>query len=314
MTWACTPEAWEALAALAAAVLLDAVYPRHRGILLLVHPVRTGFLLARRLAPGYSSTLRGFLAWIIVVAAHLAPAALLLCSLQGVVWLAAAVIVLKYSLSLRLLLDHAIAVARLLEEDHLEEARRELANIVRRPTSTLPRHLVASAALESVAENLVDGYTGPLTYYPLLGPIGALAFRIANTLDAALGYKTPEYLKAGRIPAGIDTILAYPAARLTALAIILAAPLAGGNAMRAIEVWRRYHDATESRNAGHPMAALAGALGVRLEKPGVYVINPQGREPGPSDVRRGVRLALYAALAYTLVVSAVIVFLAERLA
>ncbi len=300
MTQACTPGAWEALAALAAALLLDTLYPRHEGLLLAVHPVRTGFILARRLAPEYSSTLRGLAATLVVLTVHLAPWLALLCTLHGPLWLLAAVAALKFSLSLRLLLDHALRVASLLEDGMLDEARRELSNIVRRPTGSLPGHLVASAALESVAENLVDGYTGPIAYYPLLGPLGSLLFRAVNTLDAALGYKTPEYIKAGRVPAALDTLMAYIPARLTALAIALAAPLAGGSVLGAVRCWARCHGLTESRNAGHPMAALAGALGVRLEKPGVYVINPEGRPPGPRDVRRGVALAVYAALLYTL--------------
>jgi adenosylcobinamide-phosphate synthase len=102
--------------ALAAALLLDYAYPRHGGLLLRVHPVHTAFVMARRLAPPWSSAARGVAAWLAVMAAHLAPAFALLyasCSLLGRAgWLAAAVIIYKHSIAVRLLDIHASQTAR----------------------------------------------------------------------------------------------------------------------------------------------------------------------------------------------------------
>ena len=281
------------------ALVLDIVYPRHEGLLLRVHPVHTAFLAARRLAPPGSGVARGAAAWAVVMAAHIAPAAALLYASWRLLgppgWVAAASLVYKHSLSLRLLLDHVSRVAGHLETGRLGEARAEVSQIVRRDTSRLGSGHVASATLESLAESLVDGFTSPLLYAALAGPLGALAQRIANTLDGALGFTTPDYLRAGRASAWADTALNYLPARLTALTLALTAPLAGGSPSTALGVVAAFHGTTRSRNAGYPISAMAGALGVCLEKPGEYTVNTSAPCPGASDVRRGLRLAMAAA-------------------
>ncbi len=296
------------LAALLIALVLDYAYPRHRGLSLAVHPVHTSFLLARRLAPPYSSALRGALAWLAVMASHLAVAASLLYAAWRILgapgWVVAAALVYKHSISLRLLLQHSARTASLLGSGRLGEARLEVSNIVRRDTSSLSGGHVASAAIESVAESLVDGFTSPLLYAALLGPLGALAQRVANTLDGALGFKTPEYINAGRLSAYADTVLNWIPARLTGLLIALAAPLAGGSVSGALHAMARWGASTESRNAGYPMASMAGALGVCLEKPGSYRLNPQAPCPGPGDVYRANRVAIAAAALTLLLVAA----------
>jgi len=276
--------------ALAAALLLDYAYPRHEGLALALHPVHTAFLMARRMAPPYSGVARGTLAWLAVMASHLAPAALLLyaaCKLLGPPgWVVVATLVYKHSIAVRLLDIHASRTASALEEGDLDAARAEAQNLVRRPTAGLGEGHVASAVVESIAESLVDSVASPLLYASILGPLGALAQRIANTLDGALGFKTPEYIKAGEASAYADTILNYIPARLAALTIALTAPLARGSlrgALKAVGLWR---GATESRNAGYPLSAAAGALGVCLEKPGHYKINPGAPCPTPEAVGR----------------------------
>jgi adenosylcobinamide-phosphate synthase len=101
--------------ALAAALLLDYAYPRHEGLALAVHPVHTAFIMARRVAPPYSGVARGVLAWLVVMASHLAPAALLLyaaCRLLGPQgWVVAAILVYKHSIAARLLDLHASKTA-----------------------------------------------------------------------------------------------------------------------------------------------------------------------------------------------------------
>ena len=286
--------------AIVLALALDIVYPRHEGLLLQVHPVHTAFLAARRLAPPGSGVARGAAAWAVVMTAHLAPAAVLLYAswrlLGPAGWVVSASLVYKHSLSLRLLLDHVSRVAGSLGAGKLGEARAEVSQIVRRDTSRLGPGHVASAALESLAESLVDGFTSPLLYAALAGPLGALAQRIANTLDGALGFTTPDYLRAGRASAWADTVLNYLPARLTALALALTAPLAGRSPSTALKVVARFHGATRSRNAGYPISAMAGALGVCLEKPGEYTVNTGSPCPGAPEVRRGLRLAVAAAV------------------
>ena len=296
--------------ALAAALLLDLAYPRHSGILYLIHPVRLAYLAARKLAKPYSGIAAGVMAWLVVTLSILAPAALALClaSHYPVLWLALSIAILKFSASLKLLLDTVRRVASSLAEGRIDEARSTVGEIVRRPTRRLGAPLVASAAIESLAENLVDGYTSPISYYPLLGPLGPLLQRVANTLDGAIGYRTPEYERVGKASAHIDTLLNYIPARLTALLIALASPLAGGSLRGALRAWAKWRGSTESLNAGHTIAAMAGALGVRLEKPGHYIINPEARHPTPSDVDRAVKIAVITATAYTLIILALVLF------
>ncbi|MET1100994.1 MAG: CobD/CbiB family cobalamin biosynthesis protein, partial [Pyrodictiaceae archaeon] len=161
--------------------ILDYAYPYHRGILLSIHPVHTVFMAAKRLAPPYSSRLRGAVAWLIVTLAHLGLYAGLLYAaymLSPWAWVIASAWVLKNSFSLRLLLDSVTEVAYHLESGRLDEARRVAQGLVRRNVYVLGPGHVASAALESLAESLVDGYTSPLFYAVLFGPLGALFQRI----------------------------------------------------------------------------------------------------------------------------------------
>jgi adenosylcobinamide-phosphate synthase len=162
--------------------------------------------------------------------------------------------------------------------------------LVRRRTSSLGEGHVASAAVESVAESLVDSVVSPLLYASILGPLAALAQRLANTLDGALGFKTPEYIEAGRLSAYADTVINYIPARLAAATIALTAPLAGGGVLRSLRAVALWAGATESRNAGYPLSAAAGALGVCLEKPGHYKINPRAPCPGPRSIRGALRI------------------------
>ena len=292
-------------AALAVTVTLDILYPRHSGLAYVVHPVRISYYMALRLAKPYSSVARGVAVWMAVVAVILAPAMLALrtaWAYSGYLWVAVSAAIMKFSVSLKLLLDTCREVYARLGRGDLEGARRVVGEIVRRDTSRLDPHGVASAAIESLAENLVDGYTSPLLYYPILGPIGPLLQRIANTLDGAIGYRTPEYERVGKFSAHMDTVINYVPARLTAALIMLLSPLVGGSPRRAFGVWRRWRSATESVNAGQVLAATAGALDVRLEKLGHYVINAEGRAPLPGDIAKALVLARYVAVFYIVIV------------
>jgi adenosylcobinamide-phosphate synthase len=127
----------------------------------------------------------------------------------------------------------------------------------------------------------------------------AAAYRAANTLDALWGYRDSEFEQLGKTAARLDDVLNLVPARVTALAIILAARALprrqGFDARGALEVWRADRGRTASPNAGHPMAAMAGALGVRLEKQGDYVLGASRRPPVAADIERAVTLGSAAA-------------------
>jgi adenosylcobinamide-phosphate synthase len=177
-----------------------------------------------------------------------------------------------------------------LGRDDLAGAREGLRSLVSRDTTSLSATLMAAAAIESVAENSSDSVVAPLFYYGLWGLPGAVAYRVVNTLDAMLGYRTPRYELLGKAAARLDDVANLVPARLTGALIVLAAPAAGGSVGAAAAALRRDHGRTASPNAGWPMAAAAGALGVTLEKVGQYRLNRGGREPGAVDVRRSIDL------------------------
>jgi adenosylcobinamide-phosphate synthase len=210
--------------------------------------------------------------------------------------LGAEIFLLKSSLAMRALAAAAIAVARALSRGDLDAARAALRSLVSRDVSALSAPLLAAAAIESVAENTSDSVVAPLFYWALLGVPGALAYRAANTLDALIGYHgETEWL--GKPAARLDDALNLAPARITAALLVAASALAASPA-NALRVWLRDGAATESPNAGRPMAAMAGALGVELEKIGCYRLGAGGGAPGAGDIGRAVLvMALACALA-----------------
>jgi len=297
----------EFLLVLALAYLGDAVYPYHRGLSLAVHPVHTAYFMAVRLGRRYTSKLRGALTWISVVFLHLAVygLALYLASrVHRVVWVLLSAYILKTSASLKLLVDIVRYCADCLESGDLNCARYWAQQVVRRNVYELDGEHVASAAVESLAESLVDGYASPLLYYAFLGPLGALLQRLANTLDGALGFRYGGYEDVGWFSAKADTVLNYLPARLVALTLVLLAPLVGGSLRHAYRTWARFSRSTESVNAGHPMSAMAGVLGTRLEKVGHYSLGEPLRRLDHRAVRDGIRVALLCSATWIAVVLA----------
>jgi adenosylcobinamide-phosphate synthase len=123
-----------------------------------------------------------------------------------------------------------------------------------------------------MAENLIDFKLSPMMSFALFGITGAIAFRAINTLDGMVGFKDKEHINIGWFSANLDTIVNYIPTRLTALLMIVAAAIIGKDAKNAWRVAHRDHRKTPSRNHGWPMAAMAGALRVQLEKPDQYVL------------------------------------------
>ena len=197
---------------------------------------------------------------------------------------------LKPAFAVRELFRAAARVGSALEAGDLPAARRWLRWLVSRDPSQLEPPLLAAAAVESVAENASDSAVAPLLYFTLFGLPGAMVYRAANTMDAMLGYRNERYEHLGKAAARLDDLLNLAPARLTGALITLAAAVTGGDAARASRIMFRDSALTASPNAGWPMAASAGALGVRLEKVGHYRLHADGRAPQAGDVSRGVAL------------------------
>ena len=175
-------------------------------------------------------------------------------------------LLLKTTIAIRGMEKHAKSVIKSLDEGNLDLARTHLSMIVKRNTKNLDKNHVLSGVLESISENTVDGITGPLFYYSLFGLPGAFVYRVINTADSMIGYKTDIFKNVGWFAATCDSILNYIPSRLTGIIMIISAALLQNNWRESYKVMIRDGKKTESPNAGYPMAALAGALETKFEK------------------------------------------------
>nr|WP_238535969.1 cobalamin biosynthesis protein [Candidatus Nitrosopumilus koreensis] len=176
------------------------------------------------------------------------------------------ILLLKTTIAIKGMERYAMAVVKSLEMDNLDSARANLSMIVKRNTSNLDKNHIISGVLESVSENTVDGITGPLFYYAIFGLPGAFMYRIINTADSMIGYKTDIFKNLGWFAATCDTVLNYIPSRLTGFVMIISSALLQNNWKESYKTMIRDGKKTESPNAGYPMAALAGALGTKFEK------------------------------------------------
>lgn len=194
-------------------------------------------------------------------------------------------VVLKLTISVRGLHKAANQVYNALITSNIIEARNMLAwHLVSRNTDQLSESQVSAATVESIAENISDGIIAPLFYYGLGGIPSALCYRFINTADSLLGYHDPVHEWLGKIPARTDDIANFLPARLTGLLVVIAAWLNQRNAMRAWKTMLSDAQRTLSPNAGYPMSAMSGALGIALEKEGVYNLGNGFPKTQPADI------------------------------
>lgn len=252
--------------------------------------------------------------FLVAIVAAIGLAAQNLLAPLGILGWIVAVILVAIFLAGRSLVDHVGAVASALETSGLDAGQNAVSRIVGRDPQALDEAGVARAAIESAAENLSDGFVAPALWYLLLGLPGLLIYKAVNTADSMIGHRTPRHHTFGWAAARLDDLVNWPAARLTALLIGLAAPAAGGSLINAFAIARRDGHLHASPNAGWPEAAMAGALGLRLGGPRSYqgmtvdaqALNPEGRdEATPADIRRSLRLTVAAGALLWVVVLAI---------
>ena len=195
----------------------------------------------------------------------------------------------------------------------LDEGRQQVARIVGRDTSELSAQEVRTAALETLAENLSDGVVAPLFWFALLGVPGMLTYKMINTLDSMIGYRTTRYRDFGCWAARIDDIANYIPARLTALLMVVS----GGKGVSLFSFIMKYARCHASPNSGYPEAALAGILNCRfggshyyfgelIEKP---YIGDNDRQLTTADMRTAIcitRITELLAVVFTLLAVALI--------
>ena len=195
--------------------------------------------------------------------------------------------------------------------DHsLAEGRRQVARIVGRDTSQLSAQEIRKAALETLAENLSDGVVAPLFWFILLGVPGMMTYKMINTLDSMIAYRTERYREFGTVAARIDDVANYLPARLTAFLMVMVA--GRPHLLRFVSKYGNHH---ASPNSGYPESALAGILncqfggthsyfGEVIEKP---TIGYNDRPLNSSDMERACRINLFTEIVMMLLVLCILV-------
>jgi adenosylcobinamide-phosphate synthase len=215
----------------------------------------------------------------------------------------------------RSLYQHVARVRLAFAEGGLAGARQAVAMIVGRDPEQLDEAGVCRAAIESCAENFSDGVVAPVFWLALLGLPGLIAYKAINTADSMIGHRTERYEAFGWAAARLDDLVNLVPARLSALLLACAAPVAGGSIATSWRIVRRDASHHRSPNAGWPESAMAGALGLPLAGPRRYAqhtvddpfLNAEATsEARPDDIGRALDLyvaacvieaAIYAALA-----------------
>jgi adenosylcobinamide-phosphate synthase len=187
--------------------------------------------------------------------------------LDEITWLYLIVnsIFVYYGLANRSLITEGSKVFSVLENEGLEAGRRQLSRIVGRDTSRLTAQQIRIAVLETMSENLSDGVVAPLFYYAIGGLPGMMAYKMINTLDSMLGYRSERYEWFGKFAARLDDIANFVPARLTACLMILVTGSQNG-----LDFVLKFGNKHKSPNAGYPEAALAGILDCRFGGPNIY--------------------------------------------
>ncbi len=179
-------------------------------------------------------------------------------------------ILMSSLLAQKSLADHVGNVGAGLDQG-LEQGRAAVSHIVGRDTKALDQHGVARSAIESLAENFSDGVVAPVFWALFFGLPGMLAYKMINTTDSMIGYKSERYLHFGRFAAELDDAVNWLPARLSGLLIAIASlSMSGGNLRKSLKAMRRDARNHRSPNAGWPEAAMAGALDMRIAGPRSY--------------------------------------------
>jgi adenosylcobinamide-phosphate synthase len=233
------------------------------------HPLvafgRLATRLEARMNTGFRARPAGILAWLAAIVPPVAIAWLLVSVLPFALACAVHAALLWFALGGKSLREHIAPIARALGFGDLAAARTLTARIVSRETADADEAALSRAAVESALENGNDAIFGALFWFAVAGGPGALAFRLANTLDAMWGYRTPRYLRFGWAAARFDDVLNFVPARLTAASYALL-----GDTRTAWHCWRTQAPSWDSPNAGPVMASGAGSLNVLIGGPAVY--------------------------------------------
>jgi adenosylcobinamide-phosphate synthase len=219
--------------------------------------------------------------------------------INSILYIIIGAILFKSTFAIKCMRTYTVPIAKALKEGDLEEARKYLPYIVRRDPNSLNEEQIVSAAVESIAESTTDGITGPFFFFAFLGVPGAFIYRVINTHDSMVAYKTPELRNIGWFSAKMDTAANYIPARLTALLMVVSAGVIGKNAKESWRILKRDRNKTVSPNAGYTISAMAGALETQLAKPGYYALGDKG-SLDTDDIFKALRIMEISALLFGL--------------
>ena len=224
------------------------------------------------------------------------------------------IILLSSTFSVNMLLQTAMDVKDALDEG-IDKARQLVSYLVSRDTDELTESFIVSATIESMTENITDSYVAPVFYYFIFGflilyfPIDnglfylllvPMFYRISNTLDAMLGYKTDELSDIGYVPAKIDDVLNYIPSRISGIFVVISAYMLNLDGKNAYRIMRRDARKCPSPNSGYTMATTAGALNIQLIKKETYILGDNNKDITADDISKAVKLSKLTILLFTI--------------
>lgn len=215
-----------------------------------------------------------------------------------VAWLIASALLFKTTFAVKSMHQHALPILEYLSKGDIENARKRVAMMVSRNVKSLDREHIISAAIESISENIVDGITSPCFFLGIGGIPIAITYRVINTLDAMVGYQNNKYKNVGWFSAKLDDLANWFTARFTVFFIALAALLLRKNWRLSIRVAMQHHGRTRSPNSGWPIAAMAGALNIKLEKINQYVIGEGMLPRDPQMIQEALKIMKISSLLF----------------
>ncbi len=206
-------------------------------------------------------------------------------------------IILSTTFSINFLIKSVKDIQKDLNED-IDKARQSMSYLVSRDTQELTESRITSAAIETLTENITDSIISPLFYTTIISiPFGmiiaipcAVIYRVCNTMDAMLGYKTKELIDVGCYPAKLDDILNYIPARIAGYYMILSAYILRYDYKQSYHVMKEFALKTPSPNSGYTMSAAAGALNITLTKEGVYQLGYGTTELTSDKITESIKL------------------------
>ena len=241
----------------------------------------------------HATRLKGFLSYLLIaflfLFVSLSLSALSRHFFGEIVWIIVTAFLFKINFAIFSFRHHVIPIQKDLENNDLDAAAAKTQMIVSRKTAGMDAEHIASSCTETISENLVDSVVSPTLFFGLLGLPGAIMFRCANLMDARWGYLNEKYGDLGFFPAKFDDVLGFIGARISILFVTVAAFILRMNWRDVISMARDGKDLTPSPNSAWSMVACAAALGIRMEKTGVYVMG-KGEMPSIKDITRCYRL------------------------